>query len=126
MAAAWHQHSCAYYLEQEASSPYLTGSYLCSLCGDRKPSAEICSDPHEETCWIRPDILMEWKLKLSDEILQAEKNHAALRCSMANSGLLTVLSRKAQRSLSKPSLRAGIPSDVSTCMPTFSADLKDF
>ena len=76
----WHQHPCAYDLEQEGSRPYLTGSYICSVCGMRKPVAEwISSAPHQQTQYVRPDILLQWKQSLNDEIVIRENRYTALR-----------------------------------------------
>ena len=76
----WHQHPCAYDLEQEGSKPYLTGSYICPVCGKRKPVAEWTSSAsNQQTQCVRSDILLQWKQSLSDEIVIREDAYTALR-----------------------------------------------
>ena len=77
------QHHCAYDLEQERCGPYLTGSYVCSVCGNRKPVSSRLGKQFQR---VLPDILMQWKQSLSDEILMIEDRYTALRGYIVKAG----------------------------------------
>ena len=76
----WNQPRCDYQLEQEKSQPYLTGAYICPICGRRNAgSPSFSAGPRHRTECLLPETLLKWKHQVNSKIASKEKEIAALR-----------------------------------------------